>query len=442
MGNPHLAAATAPMSSAPGIQAPSSTRYRILGLTFFVFFIMYMDRACVGVVAPRIMREFGIAKVVFGWSVSAFIWAYGIFQIPGGWLADRFGSRRVLSGVLLWWSAFAIGTGCALGVVSLSVIRFLFGMGEAAAFPAGSRSIVHWLPGTERAFGQGFQHAGSRLGAAIAPLMLAALLTGTSWRTPFFAFGLVGVLLALLWWRNYRDCPEQHPAVNSAELATLPPFRAKRMRQIPWRAILSHRGVWNLCALYFCYGWTLWMYLTWFPTYLTEARHFSTSTMGFAASAPLLCATFTNVAGGRLSDRLALRWNNLRRGRLWVSVAGFVTASVALIPGAMADNPWTALTCLALALAGLELTVAVSWGMSIDLGQDFSGSVSAIMNTCGALGGGLSSVAVGYLASSYGWIVPFFVTSGFCLLAVVFAFQIDPSKAIGTGSPEEVSNEN
>src|SRR5579863_1836575 len=367
MRNSQLAAATVgatdlhrQKSSKPEVfGAPSGIRYRILALTFSVFFIMYMDRACVGVVAPQVMRQFGIGKIVFGWSVSAFIWAYGIFQIPGGWLADRFGPRRILSGVLLWWSAFAIGTGLAAGAVSLSVIRFLFGMGEAAAFPAGSRSIVHWLPGTERAFGQGFQHAGARLGAAVSPILLAGLVIGRNWRTPFFSFGIIGTLLALLWWRNYRDHPKEHPAVNSAELALLPPFRRKIAGQVPWKAILTHRGVWNLCALYFCYGWSLWMYLTWFPTYLTEARHLSAATMGIAASIPLLGATVSNVAGGRLSDLLALRWNNLRRGRLCVSVTGFAIASVALIPGVLADNAWAGLVCMAVALAGLELTVAV-----------------------------------------------------------------------------------
>jgi MFS family permease len=399
-------------------------------LSLFVFFMMYMDRACMGIVAPIIMKEFRIDKIHLGWSISAFVWAYAIFQIPGGWLADRFGPRKILSGVLVWWGAFAAATGLAAGAASLAAIRFLFGMGEAAAFPAGSRAIVPWLPDTERAFGQGFQHAGSRLGAALAPLLLVPVLAHSSWRSPFFVFGALGIVVAILWFSYYRDYPADHSGVNSEELALLPPFRARKLRHVPWRAILSNRSIWFLCGLYFCYGWILWMFLTWYPTFLTEYRHLSQARMGVAASAPLLAATITNVVGGRLSDRLARRWNDLRQGRLRVVTAGFIIAGAAMIPGVLLDSGWASLACMTAALAGLELTVAVSWGMCIDLGRDFSGSVSAVMNTCGGLGGATSSLAVAYLSTTMGWVPAFLVASAVCCAAVVLGFQIDPSSPI------------
>src|ERR1700686_284450 len=150
-------------------RVPSRTRYKVLSLTFLVAFVMYIDRVCMGTAAPMIMREFGLDKITMGWSVSAFNWSYALFQVPGGWMADRFGARIVLAGAIAWWSAFTAGTGFFFTAISLAITRLLFGVGEAAAFPAGSRALARWLPAEQRAFGQGFQHSGSRLGAALAP---------------------------------------------------------------------------------------------------------------------------------------------------------------------------------------------------------------------------------------------------------------------------------
>jgi MFS transporter, ACS family, glucarate transporter len=414
-------------------QPPSHVRYWVLVLNFVMFFLMYMDRASMGVAAPSIMRDFGIGKITMGWSASAFTWAYALFQVPGGWMADRLGPRRVLGGVLVWWAAFAAGTGMAINAPMLAATRFLFGMGEAAAFPASSRAIVRWLPATQRAFGQGFQHAGSRLGAALAPVLLVPLIAWTSWRVPFFLFSAAGVTWSALWYFYYRDYPQEHAGVNQGErdiLAGVMATRPKVRPPVPWRLILRSRDVWFLCAMYFCYGWGLWMYLVWLPTYLQEVRHMAAGRLGFAASLPMLAATFTNLVGGWSSDTLTRRWGNLRAGRVAVSVAGFTIAAAALVPGVLAPQPWMNVLFLTLALAALELTVAVSWAISIDLGGDFSGSVSALMNTCGSLGGTVSAIAIGYLASTVGWNWPFLVGSALCLVAALLAAQIDPRRCL------------
>jgi MFS family permease len=393
-------------------------------------FMMYMERGAIGVAAPAIMREFHISKIRMGWSVSAFNWSYALFQVPGGWMADRFGPRIVLASAMAWWSVFTAATGFSSGATSLGVTRFLFGMGEAAGFPAGSRALVPWLPVRRRAFGQGFQHSGSRLGAAVAPLFVVYLMRIAGWRPVFWIFGAVGVLWALGWYVYYRNVPQQHAGVNEPELELLAANRSKipPKRAVPWRHILRTRHLWYLSAVYFCYGWVVWLYLAWFPTYLREARHFTELKSGLA-SLPLLAATLTNVGGGLLSDKLVAKWNNLRRGRLSVSVAGFVIAGLALIPGVLTNNAVLALACLTLALAGLELTVAVSWAMCIDIGGNFSGSVSSVMNTWGNLGGAISAVMVGYLATLLGWKSPFILASAFCLFSALLVSRIDPRRS-------------
>jgi sugar phosphate permease len=421
--------------AAAGAPAPgdaSHVRYWIVILTFGMFFLMYMDRVSMGVVTPLVMREFGINRITMGWSASAFTWGYALFQIPGGWMADRFGPRRVLAGVLVWWAAFAALTGMAGSALALALTRFLFGLGEAAAFPTGSRAVVRWLPASQRAFGQGFQHAGSRFGAAVAPGLIVTIVALANWRTPFFMFGVVGLIWAAAWYLYYRDYPQEHPHVNAGELELLAGVSARRGARppIPWRRILHNRNVWFLCAIYFCYGWGLWMYLNWFPTYLVEARHFTQARVGWAASLPLIAATITNLIGGWLSDFCTRRWGSLRRGRMTVSRVGFAIAGVALIPGVLHSNPWVALGCLTVALGGLELTVAVSWAMSIDLGQEFSGSVSGLMNTAGAVGGALSSVAFGYLSSLLGFSWPFIIASALCGVAIIVGTQIDPESHV------------
>jgi sugar phosphate permease len=410
----------------------SHARYYVLGLGFLVALVMFLDRACMGTATPMIMREFHLDKITMGWSVSAFNWTYAMFQVPGGWLADRFGSRIVLAGAVTWWSIFTAATGGASGAMSLAVMRGLFGMGEAAAWPAASRSLLRWLPVHQRAFGQGFQHSGSRLGAACAPTLVVFLMAQFSWRAVFYLFGAVGIVVAVAWYWYYRDFPHEHGGVNQAELALLDEARRanpKVSTAVPWKRILHSRDLLFLSLMYFCYGWVFWMYLQWLPTYLSEVRHFAQMKMGLAASLPLVAATIMNVTGGWLSDRLARLWANLRRGRVVVAVAGFVLAGCAILPGVLANNAITGLVCLTIAMAGLELTVPVAWALCLDIAGDYSGSVTGVMNTLGNLGGAVSAVTIGYLATIFGWTVPFLVSSVLCGVAALLATRIDPNRS-------------
>jgi MFS family permease len=416
--------------------AGSRVRYEVLGMSFLMAFLMYMERGAIGAAAPSIMREFHVDKITMGWAISAFSWSYALCQIPGGWMADRFGPRVVLAVAMAWWSIFTAATALSFSALSLAATRLLFGAGEAAAFPAGSRALVPWLPLNRRAFGQGFQHSGARLGAAVAPAVVIYLIAESGWRTVFYIFGGVGIAWAIGWYASYRNTPSEHPRVDCAELALLPaaqiPARSGWKRAVPsavpWRRILRNRNLWHLSAVYFCYGFVIWLYLAWFPTYLREARHFAGLKAGLA-SLPLFVATATNVAGGLLSDKLASKWGDLRRGRIIVSRSGFLIAAFALLPGVLASHEVAALGCLTIALGGLELTVAVSWAVCIDIGGEFSGSVSSVMNTWGNLGGAISAVAVGYLATHFGWTLPFLLASALCLLSAWLVSRIDPRRS-------------
>jgi MFS family permease len=411
--------------------ADSHVRYEVLGMSFLMAFLMYMERGAIGASAPSIMREFHIDKITMGWAISAFSWSYALCQIPGGWMADRFGPRAVLAVAMVWWSVFTAATALSFNAISLAATRLLFGAGEAAAFPAGSRALVPWLPLKRRAFGQGFQHSGARLGAAVAPALVVYLIAVSGWRPVFYVFGGVGIAWAIGWCASYRNTPGEHARVDGAELALLPAKISRRngqKRAVPWRRILHDRNLRQLSTVYFCYGFVIWLYLAWFPTYLREARHFAGLKAGLA-SLPLFVATATNIAGGLLSDRFASKWRDLRRGRIIVSRSGFLIAAVALLPGVLASHEIGALCCLTIALAGLELTVAVSWAICIDIGAEFSGSVSSVMNTWGNLGGAISAVTVGYLATQFGWTSPFLLASLLCLLSAWLVSRIDPRRS-------------
>ncbi|MCM3881025.1 MAG: MFS transporter [Vicinamibacterales bacterium] len=405
----HLSDVAAKPVASVGAIRPTYVHRIVLGLTFLVAFIMYIDRAVIGVATPVMMREFGLTKITMGWSVSAFNWSYALLQVPGGWMADRFGPRLVLALAMTWWSVFTAATGLVTGAIPLAITRGLFGAGEAAAFPAASRSLGPWLPESQRAFGQGFQHSGSRFGAAVAPALVVSMMVFFSWRAVFYLLGAVGVLGACIWYAYYRDRPNEHASVNAEELALLPAPKAFAAKQpVPWRLILRSRDLWFLSVMYFCYGWVLWMYLTWLPTYLAEARSFTQLRVGIGATLPLLAATVTHAAGGWISDKLTAYWDDRRRGRIRVSVIGFAIAAIALIPGVLASDANTAMFWLVVALAGLELTVAVSWAICLDIGGGFSGSVSGVMNTFGNLGGAVSAVVIGYLATFLGWTYPYY----------------------------------
>ena len=251
------------------------------------------------------------------------------------------------------------------------------------------------------------------------------------WRGVFYLFGGVGTFVALAWYLYYRDLPQDHAGVNRAELALLD--NAKRPRAarpaVPWSRILRSPDLLFLSLTYFCYGGVFWMYMNWFPSYLSEARHFSNKAMAIGASLPPIAGTMTNVLGGWLSDRLARKWHDLRRGRTRVAAVGFTIAGIGILAGSLAESSAVSLACFTVAFAGLELTVAVSWAIALDLAGDYSGSVAGVMNMFGSLAGGISSVVIGYWSTAKGWTLPIAACAGVCVIAAVLVVRIDPNRS-------------
>jgi sugar phosphate permease len=404
-------------------------RHVVLGLTVIAYMITYMDRQILAVARPVIRDELGISLVMMGWITFGFRMAYALFQIPGGWMGDKIGARRALSLVVTWWSAFTCLTAVAWSAISMLTIQVFFGLGEAGAFPIATRSLSRWMRPTERGFAQGVTHAGSRLGAALTPPIVVLIIAHYGWRAAFVIFGILGIIWAAVWFTYYRDTPEEHRSVNAAERELIGSGR-KRPGSVPWRKILAHANLWVLAVMYFCYNFNLNVYNDWFPTYLHDSRGMTLAKMGLYASLPLLAGTLGDLAGGWFSDHVLRKTGNVNLARRWVAIAGFLVSAAATIPATLASDPRVSVALYSVAFFALEWTVGISWAIPLDIGGDFAGSVSAVMNTLGNIGGALSATVVTYAVKGYGWGAPFFVTGALCLIAAVLYLKIDASKRI------------
>ena len=412
---------------------PTRARYKVLAFVIAAYFITYIDRVLLSVSAPFIEREFGFSTITMGWVLFCYSIAYAAFQIPGGWFGDKVGPRLAMTCVVIWWSVFTALTSLTWSAASMGVCLFLIGMGEAGAFPIANRALSRWMLPSERAVAQGATHAGSRLGSTLTPIMVVALvgLTALSWRLPFLLFALVGVAWALLWYRFYRNTPAEHASVNAAELDRinrgLGTF-AKGKRQVPWGQILSTPQMWVLGALYFCYAYDIGVFLSWFPKYLNAARGIELKTMGFYASIPFLAGLLGDLTGGFVSDEILKRTGNLRFARRAVSVFGFWVSAVAVSLAAWMSDPLVSIAWFSLALFALELTVGVSWAVTLDVGGEFAGSVSAVMNTLGNIGAATAVAVTARLATDYGWGSAFAVIAGLAVLAGLLMLAVKPDR--------------
>jgi sugar phosphate permease len=411
---------------------PTRGRHVVLWLTVLAYLITYMDRVVISTAAPSIQAEFGFSLVTMGWIFASFQFAYAFFQIPGGWLGDRFGPRRALTGVVIWWSAFTAMTALTWSAGSMMVCRFLFGIGEAGSFPIATRSLSRWMLPSERGWAQGLTHAGARLGGAVTPVFVAILIVDFGWRAPFFLFALVGLAWAALWFWYYRDTPRDHPRVNAAERNMIESAlgtgagRAK----VPWRRLLANPQLWLLSSMYFCYAYCINIFLTWFPKYLHDARGFDIAVMGLFASMPLMAGVLGDLTGGWMSDLLVKRGTGLKMARRVVAVFGFLVAAAMIPLAASIADPVLSIGCFCIALFGLELTVGVSWAVALDVGGEFAGSVSAVMNTLGNIGAAIAAAVTGYIVSASGWFAAFAVLSVLSLIAALLFFVIDASKPL------------
>ena len=397
--------------------------------------ITYMDRTIIASAMPLIRKEFGFSLITVGWILTSFRWGFTLFQLPGAWFGDKIGPRRALAIIVTWWSIFTSLTTLAWNAASMVVIRFIFGVGESGAFPIATRSLSRWMLPAERGFAQGITHAGSRLGAAITPPLVVWMILRYGWRMPFLTFAVLGLAWSALWFFYYRDSPEQHRGVNTAELELIHSATGGPRQQIgvrvPWRRILIQPHRMATCPDVFLLPIRARRLSGLVPHIFKYPSRLQSHTDGLLRQ-PSLCsrARFGDLAGGLAFRSFAAphRQRHTRaphRGHRWLSHRGHRNSSRHAHPR---SQTLVAFSCLA--FGGLELTVGVSWAIPLDIGGDFAGCTASVMNMCGNIGGAISPALLAYLVKGFGWDVPFFVTSALCVFGAIIYAKIDASKRI------------
>ena len=415
---------------------PTHVRYKVIAFAVALASVTYLDRACIGTLAPDIMRDLGLSKDQMSWVYSAFALAYALFEIPTAWWADRRGTRNVLTRIVLWWSSFTMLTAAAFNFVSLIVTRFLFGIGEAGAWPSVARTFSRWVPKSERGTVQGIFFSGAHLAGGLTPMLVVGL-TQTmhlSWRTVFVLFGLLGAVWAAAWYRWFRNDPSEHPQVNAAELEKITserePANGHHEGWAYWKRLLGHRNTLPLCLMYFPNSYAFYFCITWLPTYLKERHGLDAMQLGLFSGLPLILSVVGDLFGGVATDVVTKRFG-LRAGRCGVGAFAYVVAGTAMILAGVVQQPMLAATLIAVAVAASMFTLGASWSTCLDIGGNHAGVVSAAMNTSGALSSVISPLMVTWLLSSFGdWNAPLYVMGGLFLVGAVCWGFINPHKRI------------
>jgi MFS transporter, ACS family, glucarate transporter len=428
--------------------AASRVRARVLGLAFLLAVVTYLDRICISAAAPYIMDDLHLSVLQMSVVFSAFTLSYSLFEIPSGWLGDVKGPRLVLTRIVLWWSAFTMLTSLARGFQSLVAIRFLFGAGEAGAFPNIARSFSKWFPIRERGRANGVMFLGSRVGGMLSAPIALLIVSRWGWRTSFVLFGAVGLAWAAAWFAWYRDRPEEHPSVNAAELAWIRqdqrgPENPTVCEPAPWRALLRSPNLYAICAMYFAFSYGLYFYFTWLPTFLIKELGLSGGASRVLASLPFVLAGIADLAGGWLTDYLS-RTRGLRVGRCYLGFASFLTCGALVFASTLLVPAIAKAVLLAFALASADLALGACWAVPIDIAPDDAGVITGCMNTLGNLGGLIGPLVVGVAVDRWGsWTIPFYVTAAVYAGGALAWLAIDPELMItttGTNHRENVTS--
>ena len=396
--------------------------------------VTYLDRACIGAMKKEIAGDFGLDDAQMGWVFTAFILAYAIFEIPTARWADGHGARAVLTRIVSWWSIFTLMTAGAFNYVSLLVTRFLFGAGEAGAFPCMARVLSRWLPLRERGTAKGIFFAGAYASAALTTFTVTALLPYMTWRTILVAFGCIGFVWVIAWHRWFRDEPVDHASTNEAERALILADRAPVVSHPAglayWAGLLKQRNVVLLCLSYMPNCATFYFSITWLPSYLRERHGFESVQLGLAAALPLLLAVATQFLGGFWSDKIVRRFG-LRAGRRTPGIVGYGVAALLVVATMLSTDPTMASRLFALTVATCMLTTASSWSTCVDIGREHSATVSATMNTSGQIAAIVMPLIVGYSLKWFdNWNVPFYLLAGLYVMGALCWIFIDPKKPV------------
>ncbi|WP_414449664.1 MFS transporter [Burkholderia sp. 22PA0099] len=416
-------------------------RYRLTSATNVVlvmlcvmYFITYLDRVNVSTAAVGFGKEFGLSHTEVGLVFSAFAYPYLVFQIIGGWVSDRFGARKTLIACGAVWGVATLLTGMAGGLVSLLAARLLLGFGEGATFPAATAAMSRWVAKDQRGFAQGITHAASRVGNALAPAAVVLMMANFGWRAAFFLCGALSLCWVIGWWLTYTEQPRDHPRITEAELAILPPPKPRATR-VRWGALF--RRMLPVTLVYFCYGWTLWLFLSWIPQFFLHHYHQNLQTSALFSSVVFLAGVLGDTVGGVVTDRILRRTGSLARARSGMVSVCMLLTLVVMVPLAFVHGIGAATTCLALGFFFAEMTIGPMWAIPMDIAPEFSGTASGMMNTGSALAAIVSPVIGGALIDRFGsWELPFYVSMALMAVGVVCAFRMHPERRFDNAEPD------
>jgi MFS family permease len=417
----------------------STARYRVVALATALAMVTYLDRTAIGTLAPGIRRDLGLSAVEMGWIFTAFQLAYGLFEIPTGRWADRVGTRSVLARIVIWWSAMTMATAAAGSYVTMLVVRFLFGAGEAGAWPSVARTFSRWIPQAERGRVQGIFFCGAHLVAGITPAFIVGggllgpwpgLLTVMSWRGVFVTFGLVGVVWVAIWLYWFRNDPSEHPSVSASELALIVGNR-KRIAEhgggwTYWRTLIRSRNMIALSVMYIPNCMIFYFCITWLPSYLLERHGFNISGMALFAGLPLLVSMPGDLLGGWLTDHLCIRYGP-RVGRCGLGAIAYLVVGFCLIAAASAPSPVLAALLIAAATGVTMFTLGAAWGTVMEIGGSHVGVVGGTMNSVGNMVAMLNPLIVAYSVAWFAnWDLPLYVMGGLFLVGAGCWALVDP----------------
>ncbi len=403
----------------------------VLILLTFLGAVTFLDRLVIATAGPAMMDDLLINPTQWGWILGSFILSYGLFQIPLGILGDKYGAKIVLAAIVIWWSLFTGLTGIAIGFASLILFRFLFGIGEAGAYPIISSSIAKWFPKSERGKAQGFVWGASRAGGAIAPFIVIPVQSAYGWRMSFFFLAMLGIIWGIIWLFWFKNKPVEMKSISEKELKEIG-YKEIIIEKpkVPWRIILRKKTFWMVCAMYWFYVWGSWFFFSWLHTYLVKGRGFSDAEMGFASALPFVLGMFANVAGGYISDLLTKKYGTYI-GRSVIGASSLLLSAVLLTAAGIASGKILVAAFLALSFGIMDLMLPSAWALCIDIGDKFAGAISGAMNTAGNLGGFVCTVLFGYLVKYFNnYNAPLFVISAMLVVSALIYFKIDPKKPL------------
>ncbi len=425
--------ATVSLPSRPGARPGifSATNF-VLFFVCLMYGLTYIDRINVNTAGPALQKEFHLDAGQLGWVFSAFGWAYLVLQVHGGWLSDRFGARRTLTVCGIIWAAATIMMGLAGSFAVLLVARVILGLGEGATFPTATRALSDWAPASLRGFAQGITHSFARLGNAVTPPLIAWLIWKTSWRGSFIILGLVSLVWALVWWFYFRGDPAQHHGITTEELTQLPSYSAriaKKREPTPWRPLIKRMA--PVTAVYFCYGWTLWLYLTWLPSFFKNTYKIELKNAAISSFEVYVFGAVGNTLGGVVSDWVFKRTGDRNKARRNMIVIGFLCSFAFMLPVMFSRNLNVVAACLSAAFFFAECTIGPFWAIPMDIAPRYSGSASGLMNVGSALAAAVSPLVAGYVIKwTKNYSLPFIGSMALLLLGSILAFWMKPNETL------------